>query len=221
MLLQWPIQLNKQELDLPNRVITFAPGQSLSKLPLEVGILLPTVAGNRVVLQALQNTHNSHEQTAIGLFAADHFLNLDIFLPKLQRANVQWVCNLPALAQHESDFQHYLSEVELTLDYEVKQLAQCRDAGFKTLLIVSERVAPALITKLQPNAIVIVPNVSEFTAGFPKLEQRERVEAELKKELVESGYQGPVLSYREQSEETIFPCLCRPFVIKQIDSTQT
>ena len=135
VLLRWPIKTN--DPDFPDSVITFSPGQNLGSLPLEIGILLPTVPGNRVIMEALLQPNTRLEKVAIGIFASDPFLNSDSLLTRLQRANVRWVCNLPALAQYELNFQHYLSEIDMTLEREVKQLAKCRDVGFSTILVIS------------------------------------------------------------------------------------
>lgn len=219
MLLRWPIRSTLP--GFPTSVVTFSPGQELIGLPLEVGILLPTVAGNRAILDLLQAPHTSLERVVVGIFAADHFLKLSHLFPRLRRAKASWVCNLPTLAQHEANFQHYLSEIDLTLEHELSQLALCKEAGFKTLLIVTQRIDPVLLGGAQPDAIAIVPGVPEFTNGFPPIAQRQVLEAEVMQSLEAAGYQGPVLCYRDESEVSDVACLCRPSLIDQIGSIQT
>lgn len=219
VLLRWSIKTD--EPDFPSHLVTFSPGQDLGNLPLEVGILLPTVPGNRVILETLQQPDINLEKTALGIFAADHFLNLDSLLPKLRRAKVSWVCNLPTLAQYEPNFRLYLSEIELTPEQEAEQLARCRDAGFNTLLAISGEIDRTVLENLRPDAIAIVPSVAEFSKGFPTLERLKTIEAEIKQDLTASGFKGTVLSYREQSDNPVGPCLCRPTVIEPTDLIQT
>jgi len=98
----------------------------------------------------------------------------------------------------------------MTLEREVKQLAQCRDVGLSTMLVISQKMDAHLLESLNPDAIAIVPSVSEFTNGFPKLSKLKTIEAEIKQDLNALGYEKPVLCYRERSEESDIPCLCRP-----------
>lgn len=198
----WPIVFRSPEGQvepvLPEAVLTLAPPFRDPALPEEVGLLLPNRDSLRLTRQALAETPAAARGTALGLFLADPFLHLESLAGDLVGRGVAWVVNFPSVAQQDPEFVQQLADVGLDGGLELRRLAALRDAGLGIVVAVAGGEDAAGAIELDPAAILVLPRVADFAAGFPSFRQRGAAAAAVRV----AGWQGPLLGLGQGEEAT-------------------
>jgi len=218
-LLSWEIK-NAQTLahpgnSLPERILTFQPTLNPDRIPLEVSILLPTTSSNKALLDEVEIGDGALEDSAIGLFLTDYFINFRKTAATLKRAGAKWICNMPSVGMHDSEFKQYLSEVGMGVAKEAKLLSAFQQQGFRSLCVISSKQDVSQFAQFEFDAICVMPQISSFIAGFPSYNRRQEMEAEIFSELKKQGWTGTRLGYRQkhESDDITEPHLLRPTVM--------
>jgi predicted TIM-barrel enzyme len=166
----------------------------------EIALLLPTIAGTKSVLDQVEKNPSTFIDVAVGLFLQDVSINFSKTISTLQKANVKWVCNLPTTSQYDNEFKLYLSEVGMGVQKEVEMLSAFKKLGFKTMAIASSEKDALAFLHSNPDALAILPPVTTFTAGFPSLKLRKKLEMFLRTVLMKNSFKGVYLVYRKDEE---------------------
>ncbi|NIA69425.1 hypothetical protein HBA54_12565 [Pelagibius litoralis] len=203
---------------LPPALVTIAPPLRSDDLPEEVGLLLPNKDSLAATMRALEAAPETVSGHAVGLFLADPFLNLRLEINRLDRLGVRWVTNLPSTEQQDAEFTQQLKDVGLDCSLEYTRLAACRDAGFGALAVVADGKGAKLAVAAGPTALIVMPRVADFAAGFPSFRQRGAAALEVRRAIDETVWTGPILGLGDKSEaehEGIWPeavdgLVCRP-----------
>ena len=203
---------------LPPAILTAGPPFSHESLPTEVALLLPNTAGAGGLITALAVEPSCLARQTLGLFLADPFLNVPGEVARLRAAGVTSLANLPSIEQQDAEFAQQLEDVGLDVAREVDRLAQFRRHGFSVIAAVAGAAAAGAVAALDPLAVVVVPRVADFAAGFPSFRQRGVVAREIAAALKACGWQGPLLGLAtagEAAHETLWPevlagVVCRP-----------
>jgi len=203
---------------LPPAILTAGSPFRHEGLPAEVGLLLPNTAGAAGLLAAVTEAPGRLAGQALGLFLADPFLHVPGEVAGLRAAGVACVANLPSVEQQDPEFAQQLGDVGLDFAREVDRLGQFRRAGFQVIAVVAGPAAAAAVCPLDPLAVVVLPRVADFAAGFPSFRQRGATAREVAAALAAGGWEGPLLGLATASEaahETLWPdaldgVLCRP-----------
>lgn len=203
---------------LPGGILSAGPPFHHESLPPEVGILLPNTAGASGLIAAVAARREYLAGQALGLFLADPFLNLGAEMTGLEKAGVGCVANLPSVEQQDPEFAQQLGDVGLDFAREVDRLGQLRRQGFQVVAVLAGAAAVAQVAPLDPLAVVVVPRVADYAAGFPSFRQRGTVAHQVAAALTSSGWQGALLGLAtadEAAHETLWPevldgVLCRP-----------
>ena len=203
---------------MPSAIVTVGAPFSGDSLPTEVALLVPNTAGAAGLLAKIAASPQLAADRALGLFLADPFLNVAREVAGLKAAGIAAVANLPSVEQQDSDFAQQLGDVGLGFAREVDRLGEFRRAGFAVIAVVAGAAAARLIRPLEPVAVVVLPRVADYAAGFPSFRRRGAVAREVAAALTAEGWQGPLLGLAAASEvahETLWPdvldgVLCRP-----------
>lgn len=187
-------------------------------LPPEVGLLLPNTAGASGLAAAAATAPGLLAGRALGLFLADPFLNVQAAVARLRSAGAIAVANLPTVEQQDVEFAQQLEDVGLDFAREFDRLSQLRRAGFQIIAAVAGVPAAVAVRPLDPLAVVVVPRIADFAAGFPSFRRRGALAREVAAALAAAGWQGPLLGLAtagEAAHETLWPdvldgVLCRP-----------
>lgn len=192
-------------------------------LPPEVALLLPNQDTNRLMMDALARPDPVIVNVGIGFFMADPFLNLDRIVGALRQAGIQWVANLPSVEQQDAVFTRQLTDIGLDHDRELSRLAALRGQGFRIAVSLSDAdTAPAALA-IDPDALIVLPRVADYAAGFPSFRQRGTVAQSIRQAAQAAGWTGPILGLGEASEvphQTLWPepvdgLICRPAMVGQ------
>lgn len=210
---------------LPPAVVTAGPRFLHESLPPEVGLLLPNTAGASGLVAALAATPGLLTGRALGLFLADPFLNIPGEVARLRSAGAIAVANLPSVEQQDVEFAQQLEDVGLDFAREVDRLSQLRRAGFQIISAVAGVPAAVAVRPLDPLAVVVVPRIADFAAGFPSFRRRGALAREIAVALTAAGWEGPLLGLAtagEAAHETLWPdvldgVLCRPEPLSRTD----
>lgn len=187
-------------------------------MPDEVGILLPTNPGPRTLVNTVVEHPDQYRQHILGLFLANPLLNLAREQKRLWEAGIRWIANLPSVEQQDTDFSRNLAEVGLDLDRELGNLARFQAHNFNIAAVVADGHGAAKATEVNPDIMIVMPRVIDFTAGFPSFRQRSSMALEVHTKIVEKGWSGLLLCLGEKSEtkhENLWPevvngLICRP-----------
>lgn len=208
--------------DLPGAILTGAPRFQHDSMPNEIGLLLPTNNGAKSLIDAIVTRPDICATAILGLFLADPFLNLPIELGRLAAANIRWITNLPSIGQQDTDFEQQLTDVGLDFSREHKNIKEIKTQGFNTAVVVTDMATAKTAASLEPEAIIVLPRIADFAAGFPSLRQRRSIVQEISFTLEAAGWRGILLGLGENTEldherqwpEALDGLLCRP----QIDT---
>ena len=181
-------------------IFTIAPGFSHQNMPPEIAGLLPSNEGPRAFIDRVLTQPNWPAQFALGLFMSDPFLSIESESQRLIAHGVQWVTNLPSVDQHEEEFTQQLSDVGLDQTREFNALTRFKEAGMNIALIVSAPEKIEQIVQLCPDAVIVIPKVTDFAAGFPSPRQRGSSVHAVHAALRERDWRGPVIGYGDESE---------------------
>ncbi|WP_425403529.1 hypothetical protein [Hwanghaeella sp.] len=217
---RWRIVAPNHSALLPACILTAAPSLPGDRVPMEVGLLLPTGGGKDSVTGIVPSDAEERGAAGIGLFMANPFLSVEREAERLKRAGVEWVSNLPSTHQQDPEFRQQLEDVGLDWTREVRCLAEFGELGFKRLAVLCDEAACADVLAARPEAVAILPRVADFAAGFPSMLRRGGSAQGVAMALREKGWSGPVLvlgSEAEAASPTLWPhgvdgLLLRPIV---------
>ncbi len=193
---------------LPSALVTVAPPFRSDDLPEEVGLLLPNKDSLADTLRAVEADPGKLRDHALGLFLADPFLNLRLEIERLDRLGLRWVVNLPSTAQQDAEFSQQLEDVGLDCELEYARLATFSAAGLGVIAVVADAKSAGSAVAAAPSALVVMPRVADFAAGFPSFRQRGAAALEVRRAIAETAWHGPVLGLGDKSEtehEGIWP----------------
>lgn len=197
--------------DLPASLLTLAPPLRHAALPEELGLLLPNRDSLRLSIEALAARPRPDDGAAVGLFLADPFLHLASQAAPLAESGVAWVVNFPSVEQQDREFSQQLTDVGVDAALERERLAGFRDAGFGILAVVADAETAAQAAKLDPAALIVLPRVGDFAAGFPSFRQRGAAALEVAGAARATGWAGALLGLgkpEEADHERLWPdCL--------------
>lgn len=220
--LSWRIVLRSgtapPKTELPRAILTLSPGFEHESMPGEVGLLLPTNPGPKRLADAVAGDPELCRDAMLGLFLAGPFLNLDLEGTRLARAGVRWIANLPSVEQQDEEFSQQLADVGLDRDRELACLAQFRSQGFRIAAVVADAPGAVAAAAVEPEALIILPRVADFAAGFPSLRQRGAAAQAVADAASAAGWSGLLLGLAEGSDadhEALWPerldgLVCRP-----------
>ena len=218
--LSWPLVLRAGQAAaaLPRRILTAEPQLRHEGMPREVGLLLPTAEGPKSLIDAVIADPGRCEGAMLGLFLASPFLNLAVAGHRLRQAGVGWIANLPSVEQQDLEFSQQLADVGLDRSRELDGLAALRDQGFKVAVAVADGPGAGAALAIEPEAMIVLPRVADFAAGFPSLRQRGAAAREVSAAVRGAGWSGLLLGLGEASEadyEALWPeeldgLVCRP-----------
>lgn len=207
-----------QPAPLPPAILTVAPRFRHENMPDEVGLLLPTGGGPQALIDAVAGGSAPCGETGLGLFLAGPFLNIRRDGARLARAGVRWIVNLPSVAQQDEEFARQLAEVGLHQARELDGLAAFRDHGFRIAAVVADGPGAAAAAAIRPDAMIVLPRIADFAAGFPSLRQRGAATQAVAEATQAADWSGPLLGLATEAEadrERHWPhrlagVLCRP-----------
>ncbi len=187
-------------------------------MPDELAVLLPAGAGPSSMVEDCIAHPGDATTAVLGLFLASPLLNVDIEARRLARAGVRWIANLPSVCQQDAEFCRQLVDVGLDIRREFDNLARFRENGFSVAAVVNDAEQARAATRLDPGALIVMPRVADFAAGFPSLRQRASAVQSVYDGIRDSGFDGMILSLgetREAASEGLWPpradgLLCRP-----------
>jgi len=222
--LKWPLHLREQraqKADLPPCFYSAAPAFTHESMPPEVAVLLPANDGATDLFRILESIRGESAPRAAALFMSDPFVSPARDGKRLLELGVRWVANLPTVDQHDDEFTQYLADVGLNLDMEHKVLAAFQQSGLKIAATISDPDGVSTVAELKPDAVVVLPRVSDFAAGFPSPRQRSAVAQAVRSSLLAAGWTGPLLGFGDEREallptqwpEAVDGIVCRPTAI--------
>lgn len=221
-LMNWRIVPRSERIsamaEMPSSVLTGAPQFRHENLPNEVGLLLPTNNGPRKLIDTVVDAPDLCSDAMLGLFLADPFMNLAREHWRLSNAGVQWVANLPSTEQQDTEFSQQLSDVGLDHLRERDKLASLCSSGFKVAAVVTDVPVAVVMSKIDPEVIIVLPRVVDFAAGFPSLHQRGSMTQEISQALKKTAWSGILLCLGDSSElsherqwpDAVDGLICRP-----------
>lgn len=220
--LRWRIvtggSFSSPDADFPEAIATIGPPFHHESMPDEVAMLLPTNAGPTRLIEWLINASTKPGSLILGLFLASPFLNVRVESPRLLAAGFQWIANLPSVVQQDVEFSQQLNDVELGFDRELEYLAQFRSEGFRTAAVVADAPTASAAAAAGCDAMIVLPRISDFAAGFPSLRQRSTSVRAVIEATQTAGWSGTVLGLgeaRDANNEGLWPngldgLVCRP-----------
>jgi len=218
----WRIKLRSGNAALPARVpseiLTGKPRFRNESMPDEIGLLLPTNDGPRHFIDTIASKPDQFDDAMVGLFMANPFLNIPHESPRLQKAGIKWITNLPSVGQQDEDFSLQLSDVGLDHDRELECLAQFRKTGFKIAAVVTDVIDAKAAAAIEPDMLIVLPRVAGFAAGFPSSRQRGAAAQAASDAAGQAGWSGLLLGLGETREldherqwpDTLDGLVCRP-----------
>lgn len=222
--LSWTIRLRDAAVaaasGLPAEIRTIAPSFRHPDLPDEVALLLPNSGSGEATAISLRVAGRLSGHIACGLFVADPFLSVKREVRAFREAGVRWVANLPAIQQQDVEFEQQLEDVSIDISLEARMLLMFAGEGMRVIAVVADAdgVEAFLGQAGFPDAVVVMPRVGDFAAGFPSMRQRGSAAAAIADRLAASDWQGTLLMLgtRQEAEhpflwpEAIHGLLCRP-----------
>lgn len=185
---------------LPTAVATITPPFRSGDLPDEIGLLLPNKDSLAATLRAVESDPEKLRDHALGLFLADPFLNLRLEIDRLKQLGLRWVTNLPSTEQQDPEFSQQLADVGLDCGLEYDRLAACRAAGLGVIAVVADAGSARLAVAAGPSALVVMPRVADFAAGFPSFRQRGAAALAVRRAVAETAWRGPILALGDKTE---------------------
>ena len=193
------------------RIVTFAAGFQSANLPPEVSMLLPTVPGAKRIAEALTTSPQIFDGAVTGLLVTDPAIKFERTIKSMKAANNRWVANLPTIGLHDAEFKSFLNEVALGVPAEIDILAKFKAHGIKIMAVLADFSEAKAMAKLNPDAVLIMPKVSDYLDGWPSLATRVENERTIRAALSQNVWDGRCLGYRAPGEDNNgWPCVERP-----------
>lgn len=217
-LLRWEIVPVPGVADLPAAIITQGAPFEHDGMPAEVGMLLPANDGPTALVDRLVDRPGQVLDVVTGLFLASAFFNLRVEASRLAAAGCRWVANLPSVDLHDPEFTAQLADVGLDRDREIAALAAFRERGFAIAAVAVDEAGARAAAAIEPDAVIVMPRVGDFAAGFPSLRQRQSAVQAVARTLAASDWRGRLLGLgesRDVESRELWPqgldaLVCRP-----------
>ena len=193
---------------LPAGILTMAPPLRHESMPTEVSLLLPTNKGPTHLINQVTSEPGQCENKILGLFLANPFFNVKREGARLAQAGVRWIANLPSVEQQDREFSQQLADVALDQGRELNYLAQFRGQGFRIAAVVADKPGASAAAAISPEAIIVMPRVADFAAGFPSLLQRGTAAQAVADAVCDADWSGILLGLgdaREAESEELWP----------------
>lgn len=197
--LRWPIVAWDKEASLPSAILTERPAIVSPAVPVEIGLMLPAKAG-REGLPTGPEIPNDENGGALGLFLSSPFLNLDRIIPRLQAASMRCVSNFPTVGFQDPEFARQLSDVGFDPGLELRKAKCLIEAGFDWLAVVADPAYAEVFLDAGPTAVLAMPNLRDFTAGFPSPRVRTELATTILNVAKSRNIDLPVLGYGQAEE---------------------
>lgn len=198
--LSWRIVPGLPDLGLPTEIRTRAAALAEDNMPDEVGMLLPSGTDSEHLIEHVTRPPHPARPPMVGLFLADPFLYIPVESRRLQAAGIRWISNLPSVAQQDEEFAVQLADVGLDAVREFDALARFRAAGFRVAATVVDADGARAAAAITAEAVIILPRVADFVAGFPSLRQREVAVQGVSRALREAHWSGALLGLAEERD---------------------
>ncbi len=195
----WQCSQKALSYGLPQGFVTFGPAFSDPQLPVEALLLLPAGNCSRGLLQSLRSAPILRE-CGVGLYLGDPFLNIDRVASDFAEWSVNWVTNLPSIAQHDEHFRRDMQEVGFSVANELEVLAQFRRSGFKTLAAISDTRHTSLFADYPADAILALQTTDELQISFPSASKREAMAQSVSEALPDNMSGKPVITLVNEDE---------------------
>lgn len=163
-------------------------------------MLLPTNHGPTRLIDDLAGNPARYPDAVLGLFLASPFLNVSLESARLRRAGVKWIANLPSVVQQDDEFSRQLPDVGLDPARERERLAGFRERGFHIAVVVADGRDATAAAAIEPDAMLVLPRVADFAAGFPSLRQRSSAAQAVAEAVRAAGWRGVLLGLGEPRE---------------------
>ena len=135
-------------------------------------MLLPTVPGAKRIAEALTTSPQIFDGAVTGLLVTDPAIKFERTIKSMKAANNRWVANLPTIGLHDAEFKSFLNEVALGVPAEIDILAKFKAHGIKIMAVLADFSEAKAMAKLNPDAVLIMPKVSDYLDGWPSLATR-------------------------------------------------
>ncbi|MCZ7596659.1 MAG: hypothetical protein M5U09_01305 [Gammaproteobacteria bacterium] len=120
--------------------------------------------------------------------------------PRLAAAGCRWVANLPSVDLHDPEFTAQVADVGLDRDREIAALAAFRERGFAIAAVAVDEAGARAAAAIEPDAVIVMPRVGDFAAGFPSLRQRQSAVQAVARTLAASDWRGRLLGLGESRD---------------------
>lgn len=151
------------------------------QMPPEVALLLPG-PHSAAPLPAKDRLPRG---AGFGVFLANPILHIATLARELRAREITWIANLPSVIQHDEDFLRHLNDVGLGFAKEATLMRLLREAGLRVLAAVADAGQARQAAELGAEALVLLPPVAAFEAGFPSMRERTEQIARLRAGLPE------------------------------------
>lgn len=203
---------------VPAGILTAGARFRHENMPEEVAMLLPTSHGPACLIEEVVENPWGCEGAMLGLFLGGPFLNVALESNRLRLTGIPWITNLPSVEQQDIEFARQLGDVKLDLERELTCLREFKAAGFRTAAVVADARGAFAAAGIGPDAIIVMPRVADFAAGFPSLRQRSSAVQAVTTATREAGWTGFLFGLgegREAESEGLWPggldgLVCRP-----------
>ena len=199
---------------LPSGFVSISPAFRDDALPLESLALLPGGEGSQGFLQQIVEHPEQLQNMGVGLFLSDPFLNIKLVSSQLKKLSVQWIVNLPSIAQHDEEFRSELADVNISVARELKVLHKFQQQGFHTLAAISTAEHAIALADYPADAILVLQTTTDLQISFPSLPQRLKKAKEIA-ELAATAEVLPVASEPDLAQID-YPALLRPIWLRPI-----
>jgi len=200
----------RSECQLPYGFLSISPAFRNDDLPLESIALLPGGDGTNELLQQLILWPERTEGAGVALFLSDPFLNIKQVSSQLKNLGIDWISNIPSIAQHDEDFCNELADVDISIGRELKVLHEFRKQGFQTMATVSSKEHAITLADCPADAILVVQTTADLQISFPSLPQRLKKVRQIAE--LEGAANCSVLPVVTESDlpQIDYPCVLRP-----------
>lgn len=172
-MLYWRCAGENAPSELPTGFITLSSTFFDENLPAECLALLPSGNGSRGLLEDVVAQPEIVVDRGVGLFLNDPFLNITQIANTLKQHKIGWMTNLPSVAQHDQEFRNDLRDVGFSVQTELRNLAQLRQSGIRTMAAISSENHARMLVDYPADAVVVVQTTAELQVSFPSLSQRQ------------------------------------------------
>lgn len=174
ILFEWSVHVKSSGLTLPEAILMPVFGAPKPGLAPEIAALLPSNSDPSGWTRDIPREPAPQSSLCAGVFLGSPLLQRQRVLSDLKESGLPWVCNLPSVCQHDTDFVTNLDEVDLGMRRELTNLAACADAGFQCIASVATPDDARRATQLGFRTLFVLPKIRAYEGGFPSELNRSR-----------------------------------------------